>query len=115
MQLAVDLLGSSEKELQQRTQRLEKTAAEHGMGFSFDKSKILVNSIKAKPSANIKMNEQTLEEVDQLKYFRLHTNQRRKFSKKSEDQTGTSTLSHDMAGNSVEKQSHKFSHKDYTL
>ena len=39
------------------------------MEISSDKSKILVNSIKPRPSANIQMNEQTLEEVDQLKYL----------------------------------------------
>ena len=59
----IDLLGSSEDELQQLTQRL----AEHGIEISSDKSKILVNSIKPRPSTNIQMSGQTLEEMDQLK------------------------------------------------
>ena len=42
----IDLLGSSEEELQQLTQRLGETAAQYGMEISSDKSKILVNSIK---------------------------------------------------------------------
>ena len=49
----IDLLGGSEEELQQLTERLEKTAAGYGMEISSDKSKILVNSIMPRPSANI--------------------------------------------------------------
>ena len=65
----IDLLGSSEEELQQLTRRLEETAAEYGMEISSEKSKILVNSIKPRPSTNIQMNGQTLEEVEQFKYL----------------------------------------------
>jgi hypothetical protein len=65
----IDLLGSSEEELQQLTRRLEETAAEYGMEISSEKSKILVNSTKPRPSTNIQMNGQTLEEVDQFKYL----------------------------------------------
>jgi len=65
----IDLLGSSEEELQRLTERLEKTAAAYGMEISSEKSKILVNSIKPRPSTNIQMNGQTLEEVDQFKYL----------------------------------------------
>ena len=65
----IDLLGSSEKELQQLTQRLEKTAAENSVEINSDKSKILVNSIKPRPSTNIQMNGQTLKEVDHFKYL----------------------------------------------
>ena len=39
------------------------------MEISSDKSKILVNSIKPRSSANIWMNGKTLEEVDQFKYL----------------------------------------------
>ena len=56
----IDLLGKSEEELQQLTQRLDGIAAEHGMEISSDKSKILVNSIKARPPTNIQMTGQTL-------------------------------------------------------
>ena len=56
----IDLLRSSEEELQQLTQRLEETVAEYGMEISSDKSKILVNSPKPRPSTNILMNGQTL-------------------------------------------------------
>ena len=44
----IDLMGGS-KELQQLTERLEKTAA----GYMSDKSKILLNSIKPRPSSNM--------------------------------------------------------------
>ena len=64
----IHLLGSSEEKLQQ-LRRLEETAAEYGMEISSEKSKILVNSIKPRPSTNIQMNGQTLEEVDQFKYL----------------------------------------------
>ena len=63
------LLGSNEEEFQQLTHRLEKTAAEYGMEISSGKSKIIVNSIKPVPSANIQVNGQALEEVDQFKYL----------------------------------------------
>ena len=39
------------------------------MEFNSDKSKILVNSIKPRPSTNVQMNGQKLEEVDQFKYL----------------------------------------------
>ena len=42
----IDLLGSSQEELQQLTQILEEIAAEYGTEISSDKSKILVSSIK---------------------------------------------------------------------
>ena len=51
-----------------------------------------------------------------LEVDRLHTNQRRNIIIGSEGQTVASTLSHDKASNTVEKQSHQFSYtKDYTL
>ena len=43
--------------------------AEYGLEISSNKSKILVNSIKLRLSANIQMNGQTVEEVDQFKYL----------------------------------------------
>ena len=39
------------------------------MEISFDKNKILVNSIKPRPSTNVRMNEKPLEEVGQYKYL----------------------------------------------
>ena len=39
----IDLLGSSEEELQQLTQKLEETAAEYGKEISSDESKIIAN------------------------------------------------------------------------
>ena len=65
----IDILGRSKEDLQQLTQRLEKSAGECGMEISSNRSKILVNSIKPRPSSNIQMNGQTLEEVNQLKYL----------------------------------------------
>ena len=72
LQLADDisLLGGSEDELQQHTERLEKTiTAGYGMEISSNKSKVLVNSIKPRPSTNIWMNGKLLNEVELLKYF----------------------------------------------
>ena len=57
----------TEQQLQQLTEKLEKTADGYGMEISYNKSKFLVNSIKTRPSI-ILMNGKTLEEVDQLKY-----------------------------------------------
>ena len=51
----------------QLADRLEKAAAEYGMEISADKSKILVNSVKAMPSTDIRMNGKVLEEADQFK------------------------------------------------
>ena len=42
---------------------------QNGMDISSDKSKVLVNSIKPKPSTNMWMNEKTLKEVEKLKYL----------------------------------------------
>ena len=56
-----DMLGGSEEELQQLAERLEKTVAGYGMEISSDKSKILDNSIKPRPSTNIWMNGKMLE------------------------------------------------------
>ena len=57
----IDLLEGNEEELQQLTERLDKTAACYGMEINSDKSKILVISIKPRPSANIWMNGKRLE------------------------------------------------------
>ena len=65
----IDLLDGSEEELQQLTERLGKTAAGYGMEICSDKSKILVNSIKPRPSTNMWINGKMLEEVGQFKYI----------------------------------------------
>ena len=52
----IDLLGGSEVELQQLTERLKKTAADYSMEFSCDKSKIFVSSIKPRGIINRQMN-----------------------------------------------------------
>ena len=62
-------LVSVKKNSQQLTQKLETTVAGYGLEISSDKSKILMNSIKPRPSTNTKINEEVLEEVDQLKYL----------------------------------------------
>ena len=56
-------------QLQQLTERLDRTAAGYGMEFSSDKGKILFNGIKLRPSTNIWMNGETLEEVDRFKFL----------------------------------------------
>ena len=60
----IDLLWSSEEELQRLTETLVETAAGFDMEISSNKSKIVVSSIKPKSSINIWMNGETLEEVD---------------------------------------------------
>ena len=65
----IDLLRGSKEELRQLIERLYKTATGYGMEISFDNCKILVNSIKPKPSAIISIIGKTLEEVDQFKYL----------------------------------------------
>ena len=69
----IDQLWSNEEELQQLTERLAKTAAGYAIEISSDKSKIFDNSIKQRPIANMWVNGQTLEEVDQFKYLSTHT------------------------------------------
>ena len=54
----INLLGNSVEDLQQLTQSREETAAEYGMEISFNKSKILVNSIKPR-RANQHIDERT--------------------------------------------------------
>ena len=53
----IDLLGSIEEELPQLTAKLKKTVADNGLEISSDKSKIIDNSIKPRPSTNICMDE----------------------------------------------------------
>ena len=64
----IDLLRSSEEELQQLIQGPEETAAD-GMEINSNNSRILVNSIKPRPSSSIEMNGQTIGEVNQFKYL----------------------------------------------
>ena len=65
----IDLLGGSEEELQQLTERLDKTAAGYGVEISYDKSKFIANSIMRGPSTSIWMDGKTMEEMDQFKYL----------------------------------------------
>ena len=62
----------------------------------------LVNSIEPIPSTNKWLHGKVLEEVVQFKYL-VHPNERRSSNKGSEDQTGATTLSHDKASNTMEK------------
>ena len=66
---SADLPGGSEEELQQLDERIDKTAAGYCMEISSNRSKILINSIKPRPSTNIWMTGKTQEEVDQFKYL----------------------------------------------
>ena len=50
-----------------------------------------------------------------VQILRIHSNQRWNTSKGSKTQTGASTLNHDKASSTVEKQSHQFSHKKIKL
>ena len=70
------------KNSQQLTERLDKSADRYGVELNPDKSKIIVNSIKSRPSTNICMNGRALKVVDKFKYTYNHTNQRRKIKKR---------------------------------
>lgn len=66
----IDLIGSSEGELQELTTRLEKVATSVGMEISSEKSKILLNSRdKQQLITPTLMNNQQLEEVQSFKYL----------------------------------------------
>mgnify|MGYP006273469667 CR=1 FL=1 len=64
----IDLMGGSNKELQNLTNRLVDRADAYGMEVSTEKSKVLVNSAND-TTAQIYMNGQQLEEVDAFKYL----------------------------------------------
>ena len=64
----IDLMGGSEAELQELTNRLVNTAGAYGMEVSSEKSKVLVNSVRG-TTAQISMNGQQLEEVTTFKYL----------------------------------------------
>ena len=66
----IDLLGGSEEELQQFTERLEKPVVGYGMKINSTKGKFSSTaSSQSHVSTNIRMNGKMLEEVDQFKYF----------------------------------------------
>ena len=107
-----DDLGGSKEELQQLAERIEKTAAAYGVEIATGKGKILVNGIKPRPSTNIWMNGKSARKSEPVQILGIYTNKRWNIIKGSEDQTGASTLSHDKACSTVEKQSHRFSYED---
>ena len=64
----IDLLGGSNGELQDLTNRLVDRAMAYGMEISTEKSKIMTNSTN-NIGADISMNGQTIEEVTSLRYL----------------------------------------------
>ena len=64
----IDLMGGSNQELQDLTDRLTARSGAYGMEVSSEKSKVMVNSANNTP-AQIHMNGQQLEEVDAFKYL----------------------------------------------
>ena len=64
----IDLTGGSHAELQDLTSKLVDSAGAFGMEGSSEKSKIMINSRKD-IAANITMNEEPLEQVDNFKYL----------------------------------------------
>ena len=64
----IDLMGGSNIELQELTDKLADSARAYGMEISAEKSKIMVNSTND-TSARITMNGEPLEEVTQFKYL----------------------------------------------
>ena len=78
------------------------------MEISSNKSKILVNSIKPRPSTD-KDEWKNAGRSGPAQIPCIHTNQRRNINKGSEDQTGATTLSHDKARmNTMEKHAVSF-------
>ena len=63
---STDLMGGSNGELQNLTNRLVDSATAHGMELSTEKSKIVIKST----NIIIRMNDQRLEEVTSFKYLR---------------------------------------------
>ena len=64
----IDLMGGSNNELQDLTNRLADTSGAYGMEVSCEKSKVMVNSAN-NTAAQITMNGQQLEEMDAFKYL----------------------------------------------
>ena len=64
----IDLMGGSNQELQDLTDRLTARSSAYGMEVSSEKSKVMVNCANNTP-AQIHMNGQLLEEVDAFKYL----------------------------------------------
>ena len=64
----IDLMGGSNTELQELTNRLTSRAGAHGMEVSSEKSKVMTNGANKTP-AQIYMNGQQLEEVSAFKYL----------------------------------------------
>ena len=93
----IDLLGGNEEELEQFTERLEKSTAGYGMEINSDYSKMLVISIKPRSSTNKWKNRKTVEEVDQFKY--LGSTQIKDGTSIKEVKISASTLSPDKASN----------------
>ena len=90
----IDLLGGSEEELQQFTDRLEMTADGYGMEISSNRSKFIVNSIKPRRFTNVWINGKTLEDVGQFKYLG---------SKQTKDGTSIKEVK---ARNTIEQEAH---------
>ena len=64
----IDLMAGSNQELQDLTDRLQRSAAAYGMEISAEKSKVMVNSREDR-TASITMDGKPLEAVDRFKYL----------------------------------------------
>ena len=93
----IDLLADSDEELQQLTERLEKTCCCLRHGNKIRQKQNSRQSIKRRQSTKIMDNWKNAERSVPVQILRLHTNQIRNIIKGSEDQTGACTLSHDKA------------------
>ena len=96
----IDLLEGSE-ELQQLTERLQKTAAGYGMEISSDKSKIYRQQHPSKTIDQHMDEQKNAGRSGQAQIPGIHTNERQNFNKGSKCQTGASILSHDKASNTM--------------
>ena len=94
---------SERLELQRLTEILEKTAARYRMEICSQKSKIIIDNTKRRWANNMKMNDQTLEELNPFQYLGSKDH-RWYISKGKWDKTDAVEFSHDKAGRVFEKQ-----------
>ena len=87
----------------------ENSAVSYGMEICCDKGKIIVNSIKPRPSINVWTNGKTLEELDQLKYLgSTQTKDGASIKKRVKDHTGVRTVGREGKRYYGGKHSHSF-------
>ena len=103
----IDLLGGSEEELQQLTERLKKTAVGYGMEISCDKNQNYRQQHQAKSIYQHKDEWQNAGRSGPVQIPRSNTNQRGNINEGSKE-TGANIFSHDKASNNMENKAISF-------